>query len=104
MTYEEAELQETIANEALGDNTAIVKYGIFAFWPLNWVKNWYIVMYPTVYATQFEDADDSIKLAFQRVSALTSYQLAPGSSYDEWVELFDVKTASDEELNNYLNG
>lgn len=104
MTYEQAQEQEAIANEALGDNTAIVKYGIFAFWPLNWVKNWNIVMYPTIYATPFGNADDSIKLAFQRVSALTSYKITPGSSYDEWVTLFDVNTASDEELNNYLNG
>lgn len=104
MTYDEAELQETIANEALGDNTTTVKYGIFAFWPLNWVKNWDIVMYPTIYATQFAAATDSQKLAFQRVSAQTSYKIAPGSSYAEWVELFDTLTASDEELNNYLNG
>jgi len=104
MTYEQAQEQEAIANEALGDNTEIVKYGIFAFWPFNWVKNWDIVMYPTIYATPFGNADDSIKLAFQRVSALTSYKIASGSSYDEWVTLFDTLTASDEELNNYLNG
>jgi hypothetical protein len=104
MTYEQAQEQEAIANEALGDNTETVKYGIFAFWPLNWVKNWDIVMYPTVYETQFVDADDSVKLAFQRVSAQTSYNIASGSSYDEWVTLFDTLTASDEELNNYLNG
>ena len=103
MTYEEAELQQTIANDALGENTNTVKYGIFAFWPLNWVKNWDIVMYPTVYETPFSNADDSIKLAFQRVSAQTSYNIASGSSYDEWVALFDTLTESDEELNNYLN-
>ena len=103
MTYEEAEFNQTAANTALGENTDTVRYDIYAYLPLNWVKNYDICLYPTKYDDQFAAATDSEKLAFQRVSALTQVKLTPGSSFDDFVSSFDTNATNDEELNNYLN-
>ena len=40
MTYEEAEFNQTAANTALAENVVTVRYDIYAYWPLNWVKNY----------------------------------------------------------------
>lgn len=103
MTYEQAEEQQIISNNALGDNLETVKFGIFAYWLYNWQKNYQLVLYPTKYATPFTNADYSQAIAFARVSNVTQIKLQSASSYDDFVTEFDNAVATDEELNNYLN-
>ena len=103
MTYEQAEEQQLISNNALGENLETVKFGIFAFWLYNWQKNYQLVLYPTKYATPFGNADYSQAIAFARVSNVAQFKMPSGGSYDEFVDAFDADVAADEELNNYLN-
>jgi hypothetical protein len=103
MTYEEALINQDISNTALGDNTSIVYFGIFAMWQYNYIKVYNLVLYPTKYEAKFNTADYSDAIAFARVSAKTQFDLSSGSSYDQFVTSFDENAVNDTELNNYLN-
>ena len=71
MTQEEANSAATSSNTALGAGVATIKYGVFARWSNNHVKDYSICLYNTQYDTEFGAATESQLLAFARVSIQT---------------------------------
>ena len=102
MTQEEANSAATSNNTALGAGVATIKYGVFARWSNNHVKDYSICLYNTQYETEFGAATESQLLAFARVSIQTIGIMAAGDDTAAFKTNFNIKAAEDTELAAYL--
>ena len=101
MTFEQATEQANQLNEIIVEEIDTINYKVLAIWSAQYDKEYATVLIPTKYNDQYDSADNSVQLAFLRVSIkalLSGYTTA-----DSWVTNFDALVVEDEELNNYLN-
>jgi hypothetical protein len=101
MDFETAEIQAGYLNEILTEYLGSITYKVFALWNTQYVKEYQTVLIPTKYKNQYDAANESVQLAFARVSIQAL--VLPYGTADELVSNFDSKATSDEELNTYLN-
>jgi hypothetical protein len=101
MTNEQATAAATANNEIINEYTRTIIYQVFAYWSIQFEKQYNIVLIPAKYKIQFGSADYSEALAFARVSRKTN--VLSYTTADTWVSNFDNEAAADPELNKYLN-
>lgn len=101
MTNEQATAAATANNEIINEYTGTIIYQVFAYWSIQFEKQYNIVLIPAKYKIQFGSADYSEALAFARVSRKTN--VLAYTTADTWVSNFDNEAAADPELNKYLN-
>ena len=99
MTFEEATAQAASFNSSLGEGVATAKYKVFAFWLPDYLKNYNVVLIPTIYEVQFHAATESQAIAFQRVSVKSLVNITDLASF---VSNFNTVGANDAELAAYL--
>ena len=101
MDKETAELQAGYLNEILTEYLTSIMYKVFALWNTQYQKQYQTVLIPTKYETDYDNANESVQLAFARVSIKTL--VLPYSTADDFVSSFDNQISSDTELYDYLN-
>lgn len=101
MDFETAEIQQRYLNELLVDFQTSITYKIFALWNTQYQKQYQTVLIPAKYETDYDNANESVQLAFARVSIKTL--VLPYSTADDFVSSFDNQISSDTELYDYLN-
>ena len=101
MDQETAELQAGYLNEILTEYLTSIMYKVFALWNTQYQKQYQTVLIPTKYETDYDNANESVQLAFARVSIKTL--VLPYSTADDFVSSFDNQISSDTELYDYLN-
>lgn len=101
MDKETAELQAGYLNEILTEYLTSIMYKVFALWNTQYQKQYQTVLIPTKYETDYDNANESVQLAFARVSIKTL--VLPYSTADDFVSSFDNQISSDSELYDYLN-
>ena len=102
MDQETAELQAGFLNEILTEYLTSIMFKVFALWDTQYKKQYQTLLIPTKYETDYDNASESVQLAFARVSIKTL--VLPYSTADDFVSSFDNQVSTDQELNNYLNG
>lgn len=102
MTFEQATEQAAQLNAIIEIYTGTIYYKVVAIWAAQYEKEYATVLIPTKYNDQYDSADNSVQLAFLRVSIKAL--LLTYSTADEIVSNFDSEASKDAELNNYLNG
>ena len=101
MDKETAELQAGYLNEILTEYLTSIMYKVFALWNTQYQKQYQTVLIPTKYETDYDNANESVQLAFARVSIKTL--VLPYSTADDFVSSYDNQISSDTELYDYLN-
>lgn len=102
MDQETAELQAGFLNEIMTEYLTSIMFKVFALWDTQYKKQYQTVLIPTKYETDYDNANESVQLAFARVSIKTL--VLPYTTADDFVSSFDSQVSTDQELNNYLNG
>lgn len=101
MDQETAQLQADYLNELMTEYSDTIYFKIFALWNSQYDKEYQTVLIPTKYDGLFDNANESMKLAFARVSIkalIISY-----NSADDLVTNYDSVANSDSELSQYIN-
>lgn len=101
MDKETAELQAGFLNEILTEYLTSIMFKVFALWDTQYKKQYQTVLIPTKYETDYDNASESVQLAFARVSIKTL--VLPYTTADDFVSSFDNQISSDTELYDYLN-
>ena len=101
MDFETAELQAGFLNEILTEYLTSIMFKVFALWDTQYKKQYQTVLIPTKYETDYDNANESVQLAFARVSIKTL--VLPYTTADDFVTNYDNQISSDTELYDYLN-
>jgi hypothetical protein len=91
-------LNNTLA-ESLADGYAV--YKVYPYWAIDFVKLYNVTLIPNLYNLVYDEATDSQKLAFARVSLAS--QLGQPTYLEAFVNTYVSNAAKDPELNDYLN-
>ena len=100
MTQEQAQQQADNFNTELAENVAKVKYFTMQYWTPTLLKTWTAIIIPAKYEAQYNAADISQKIAFQRVTIQAFSSFTDTTAF---INAFDTLGAQDEELAAYLN-
>lgn len=100
MTQEEAQVLADQFNLDLGAGTVTALYKVFAYWLPDFLKVYEVTLVPTIYEVQFNEATESLAIAFQRVSAKAL--ALPNDGLADYVTNFQAVGANDSELAAYL--
>lgn len=100
MNEQQAIEQCEALNLLIEEYLQFIRFYVYQYWDLQYNKIYKTILLPTKYTDSYNEASDSIKIAFVRVgikSILESYETA-----EDIVNNFDNLVITDPELNKYI--